>query len=353
MRILLVTDAWFPQINGVVRTLATLKANLEQRGHDVLYITPDLFRSIPCPSYSEIRLALFPRRKIRRLLETFRPCVVHIATEGPLGAAARAECLTRKIPFTTAFHTKFPEYVEARFGVPARWTYRWLRRFHAPAQAVMVATQGIEDELTVWGFRNIRRWTRGVDTDLFQPRDGDVYAGLPRPIFLNVGRVAVEKNLDAFLSLDLPGTKVVVGDGPYLATLKRRYPKAHYVGARVGEDLARHFSGADVFVFPSLTDTFGLVTLEALASGLPVAAFPVAGPKDVLERQNPQAPVGILENDLRKAALTALDIPRARCRAFALDNSWDVSVDQFLENVAPFNPEGTLGGHPETQPQAV
>lgn len=350
MRILLVTDAWFPQINGVVRTLATLKEHLERRGHDVLYITPDQFRTIPCPSYSEIALALFPARKIRRMLEAFRPCVVHIATEGPLGAAARAVCLKLNIPFTTAFHTKFPEYVQARFGVPARWTYALLRRFHGPAQAVMVATQGIEDELTAWGFKNIRRWTRGVDTSLFQPQVTDLYADLPRPIFLNVGRVAVEKNLEAFLSLDLPGSKVIVGDGPHLATLKRRFPKAHYAGARVGEDLARHFAAADVFVFPSLTDTFGLVTLEALASGLPVAAYPVAGPRDVLEKQDPAQPVGILKDDLRTAALEALSIPRDRCRAFALDNSWDTCVDQFLANVAPFEPDSLLGG-PQGQPQ--
>lgn len=347
MRILLVTDAWFPQINGVVRTLATLKTCLEQRGHEVLYITPDLFRTIPCPSYSEIRLALFPRRRIRKMLEAFRPCVVHIAIEGPLGVAARAECLRREIPFTTAFHTKFPEYVEARFGIPARWIYAALRRFHAPSQAVMVATQGIEDELVRWGFRNIRRWTRGVDTILFQPRPSALFQDLPRPVFVNVGRVAVEKNLEAFLSLDLPGSKVVVGDGPHLATLKRRFPQAIYVGAKTGEDLARHFAAADVFVFPSLTDTFGLVTLEALACGVPVAAYPVAGPRDVLEQQDPQQPVGILDSDLRQAALRALEIPRERCRIFAEQNDWSVSIDQFLANVAPFDPQAALGETPD------
>lgn len=344
MRILLVTDAWFPQINGVVRTLATLKTHLEQRGHEVLYITPDLFRTIPCPSYSEIRLAVFPRRQIRRMLEAFRPCVVHLATEGPLGVAARAECLARNIPFTTAFHTKFPDYVQARFGLPARWSYALLRRFHAPSQAVMVATQGIEDELTAWGFHAIRRWTRGVDTALFTPGDTGLFPDLPRPIFLNVGRVAVEKNLEAFLALDLPGSKVIVGDGPHLAILKRRFPQAVYTGAKTGVELARHFAAADVFVFPSLTDTFGLVTLEALACGVPVAAYPVAGPKDVLGQQDPQQPVGVLDTDLRQAALAALGIPRDRCRAFAEQNDWTASVDQFLSNVAPFDPGATFAG---------
>lgn len=312
-------------------------------------VTPDDFRSVPCPSYSEIRLALLPRRKLARTLESYRPCVVHIATEGPLGVAMRRICVRRGIPFTTAFHTKFPEYVNARFGFPVPWSYKMLKWFHGPAQAVMVATQGIEDELTAWGFRNIRRWGRGVDTALFRPREKTLYAGLPRPIWLYTGRVAVEKNIDAFLSLDLPGSKVVVGDGPQMADLKRRFPDVTYVGARHGEDLAEHYASADCFVFPSLTDTFGLVVLEALASGLPVAAFPVHGPVDVIG----DAPVGVLSQDLRAAALEAVKIDPAVCRAFAEANSWDTSVDQFLANVAPFDPEELLGAPGDSVRQAA
>jgi glycosyltransferase involved in cell wall biosynthesis len=347
MRILLVTDAWFPQVNGVVRTLSTLKQRLEALGHEVLYITPEGFRSVPCPTYPEIRLALRPRPGIAEAFRRFRPCVVHIATEGPLGLAARAYCRRHGLPFTTAFHTKFPEYVHARTHIPVALTYRLVRWFHGPAQAMMVATQGIQDELEARGFTNIRRWTRGVDTDLFRPRgDGldcpPALRDLPRPIFLNVGRVAVEKNISAFLDLDLPGSKVVVGDGPQMEPLSRRHPEVIFTGAKHGADLAAHFAAADVFVFPSLTDTFGLVLLEAVAAGTPVAAFPVPGPKDVFALQDPAAPVAILDADLGKAALAALELPRDRCRAYALANSWDVSVGQFLDNIAPFEPSEIL-----------
>lgn len=324
MRILIVSDAWTPQVNGVVRTLLTLVGKLRERGHQVLTLTPDAFRTVPCPTYPEIRLAVLPGRRVAQALEAFRPEVVHIATEAPLGWAARAACLRRGIPFTTAFHTKFPEYVHARFGVPVAWSYALVRHFHAPSKAIMVATQGIEDELAAWGLKNIRRWTRGVDTTLFRPRPKTLFAGLPRPVFLYTGRVAVEKNIAAFLGLDLPGSKVVVG-------------------ARHGGDLAEHFASADVFVFPSLTDTFGLVLLEALASGLPVAAFPVAGPVDVIAGASGPDGVGILARDLRAAALGALDIPSDRCRAFAETRSWETSVDQFLCNLAPFDPEAVFG----------
>lgn len=343
MRILLVTDAWLPQINGVVRTLATLRERLMEMGHQVVMVSPDQFRSVPCPTYPEIRLAVLPGRSVARTIRQSRPCVVHVATEGPLGLAARNYCVRHKIPFTTAFHTKFPEYVHARTGVPVDWSYRMVRWFHGPARAVMVATQGIEDELAAHGVGKIRRWTRGVDTALFRPHDSGLFSDLPRPIFLNVGRVAVEKNIGAFLSLDLPGSKVVVGGGPQLEELRRKYPDVHFTGPKQGEELAAHYASADVFVFPSLTDTFGLVVLEALASGLPVAAFPVAGPRDVVADQDPQNPVAVLADDLQAAALAAQAIPPERCRAFALEQSWDRSVAQFLDNLSPFDPSDVFG----------
>jgi glycosyltransferase involved in cell wall biosynthesis len=339
MRILIVTDAWHPQINGVVRTLTALKNNLAAAGHEAITITPDQFRSVPCPTYPEIRLALFPSRRMAKTIEGFRPCVVHIATEGPLGLAARRYCLRRDIPFTTAFHTKFPEYVDARVGIPARWTYKIMRRFHGPAQAVMVATQTVENELKQRGFVNIKRWSRGVDTELFKPRDKS-FLDLPRPIALYVGRVAVEKNIEAFLALEQPGSKVVVGDGPQLQQLSRKYPDVRFVGVKEGEDLAKHFAAADVFVFPSLTDTFGLVLLEALACGVPVAAYPVAGPLDVIG----DAPVGSLDQDLGTAVRKALGASPAACRAHAERYSWEACTQQFLANVAPFPPEQFFQG---------
>lgn len=339
MRILVVSDAWFPQVNGVVRTLDTLRTELQAAGHDVVMVTPDRFRSLPCPSYPEIRLAVKPGAKLRRLIEQAQPCAIHIATEGPLGWAARRYCLRRAIPFTTAYHTKFPEYVHARWRVPLRLSYAVMRRFHGASSRIMVATQGIEDELTQRGFANIGRWSRGVDTQLFRPRpecrqaDGP-WGDLPRPIFLYVGRVAVEKNIQAFLDLDLPGSKVVVGDGPQLEELRRKHPEVRFAGARHGEDLARHYAGADVFVFPSRTDTFGLVLLEALASGLPVAAYAVPGPLDVIGT----SPAGVLSDDLQQAALRAMTIDPQLCRQHALSFSWTASTNQFLDNLRPFEP---------------
>ncbi|MDX2222735.1 MAG: glycosyltransferase family 1 protein [Rhodospirillaceae bacterium] len=331
MRILLVTDAWHPQVNGVVRTLSTLKQHLEALHHEVIYITPDWFKSVPCPTYPEIRLALFPGRKIGATIEKFRPCVVHIATEGPLGISARRYCVRNDVPFTTAFHTKFPEYVNARFKIPTRLTYAAMRWFHGKSSGIMVATQTVEDELTARGFSNIKRWSRGVDTELFHPRDKS-FLNLPRPIMLYVGRVAVEKNIEAFLALDLPGTKLVVGDGPRLDLLQRKYPSVVFAGVKQGEELARHFAAADVFVFPSLTDTFGLVLIEALASGVPVAAYPVPGPLDVIG----DAPVGCLHADLATAVRTALSASPAACRAHAELFSWAACTQQFLDNVKSF-----------------
>lgn len=343
MRILVVSDAWFPQVNGVVRTLDTLRSELEKVGHQVILVTPDRFRSIPCPTYPEIRLALKPARRMAQMIAAAQPCAIHIATEGPLGWAARRYCLKRAVPFTTAYHTKFPEYIQARFRVPVALSYAVMRRFHGKSSKVMVATQGIEDELIRHGFGNIGRWSRGVDTELFRPRpeakgETGPFAGLPRPIFLTVGRVAVEKNIQAFLDLDLPGTKVVVGDGPLLDELKRKHPEAHFTGARFGEDLARHYAAADVFVFPSRTDTFGLVLLEALAAGLPVAAYPVPGPLDVIGG----SAAGMLSEDLGTASRAALDITPEAARAHALTFSWTACTRQFLDNLRPFPREALL-----------
>jgi len=331
VRIALVSDAWAPQVNGVVRTLTALIGELNRRGHHVTSITPDLFTTIPCPTYPEIRLALRPTRKIGTLMEEARPEAIHITTEGPLGFAARRYCLRRGYGFTTAFHTRFPEYVAARFRVPPAWSYALMRRFHAPSHGVMVATETVRRELATRGFGNLRRWSRGVDAALYDPaRRGD-FLGLPRPIFLTVGRVAVEKNTAAFLELDLPGSRVVVGDGPMLAELRRRHPDVHFLGKREGVELARLYASADVFVFPSRTDTFGLVLLEALASGVPVAAYPVPGPLDVIGDSG----AGVLDDDLRTAALGALEIPRERCRAHALCYTWGASADQFVGNLWP------------------
>ncbi|MDG3442318.1 glycosyltransferase family 4 protein [Nitrospirillum amazonense] len=339
MKILIVTDAWHPQVNGVVRTLTTTRDELRQLGHEVEVIAPDRFRTVPMPTYPEIRLALKPGARLRRMIDEIAPDAIHIATEGPLGLAARRYCLRRRIPFTTAYHTRFPEYVRDRFPIPLRLSYALVRRFHAPASAVMVATPSIENDLVDRGFRNIKRWSRGVDTDLFRPREKD-FLPFPRPIFMYVGRVAVEKNIEAFLSLDLPGTKVVVGGGPQLDELKAKYPAAQFVGPKHGEELAKHYAAGDVFVFPSRTDTFGLVLLEALASGVPVAAYPVPGPLDVLAGSD----VAVLDEDLRKAALAALEIPGDKCRRHALTFSWSASAAQFLNNLRPFR------GHPALDP---
>jgi glycosyltransferase involved in cell wall biosynthesis len=332
VRIALVSDAWAPQVNGVVRTLTAVVGELAAAGHTVAAITPDLFRTLPCPTYPEIRLALRPARHMGELLERARPDAVHISTEGPLGIAARRHCLKLGWGFTTAFHTRFPEYVSARFAVPASWSYALMRRFHAPSKGVMVATETVRRELAARGFRNLRRWNRGVDAALYDPALREDL-GLERPVFLTVGRLAVEKNVAAFLELDLPGSKLVVGDGPMLEKLRRRHPEAHFAGRHEGRDLARLYASADVFVFPSRTDTFGLVLIEALASGLPVAAYPVPGPLDVIGDSG----AGVLDEDLGRAARAALDIPRELCRAHALRFTWAASAEQFAGNLWPLN----------------
>lgn len=323
----LVSDAWAPQVNGVVRTLQTTAQMLRERGWAVEPITPDRFRSMPCPTYPEIRLAMMAPGAVGRLIEASGAEAVHIATEGPLGLAARRHCLKRGRPFTTSFHTRFPDYLHARFRLPTEASWSYLRWFHGPARAILVATPRLADELAVHGLTQTRLWSRGVDLARFQPGlpAPDAYAGLPRPILLNVGRVAVEKNIEAFLAAPAPGTKVVVGDGPAMADLQARFPQALFLGALSGEALARAYAGADLFVFPSRTDTFGLVLVEAMASGLPVAAYPVAGPLDVVADSR----AGVLDENLAAAIAQALKIPRAAALAQARMFSWEAAVSQF------------------------
>ena len=337
MRILVATDAWHPQINGVVRTLTMMAEAAKGFGVEVTFLTPQSFRTFALPSYPDLRLALPYQAKLARLIAEARPDSIHIATEGPIGLSARRYCRKHGLPFTTSFHTRFPEYISARLPVPESWIWTVMRWFHGASQAVMAATPALAAELRRRGFRNVVLWPRGVDSSHFHPRAVDL--GLPRPVFLCVGRVAVEKNLEAFLDLDLPGTKLIVGDGPALAPLARKYPEAVFLGARQGEALAQAYAAADVFVFPSRTDTFGLVLLEALASGLPVAAFPVTGPRDVIGA----APVGALNEDLRAACLSALTISPQACLDFAARHTWEASARIFVDNisdVSPIDPHG-------------
>ncbi len=325
MRIALVSDAWHPQRNGVVRVLSSLADKLIGRGHHLEVFQPEQHRTIPCPSYPEISLSLFPGALLSQQLTDFAPNAVHVATEGPLGIAARSWCRKNEFPFTSAFHTRFPHYIKARLGIPLSWSYAAIRRFHAPSSAVMCPSPSVYRDLEEWGFDNAVEWSHGVDTQVFHPQDKS-FLDLPRPIFAYVGRVAVEKNLPAFLSLDLPGSKLIVGDGPARAGLMKDFPDVNWRIANGDQELSRYFAALDVFVFPSLTDTFGLVMLEALASGVPVAAFPVPGPIDVLAGSS----VGVMDRDLRAAALKAQGIDPALCRAHAQKFSWDHVTDQFL-----------------------
>jgi 1,2-diacylglycerol 3-alpha-glucosyltransferase/glucuronosyltransferase len=326
MRVLIATDAWRPQVNGVVRTLESLAASAAKLGVSVEFLTPDGFPSFALPSYPGLRCALPSPREIARRIARANPDAIHIATEGPIGHIARRWCRKHGRPFTTSYTTRFPEYISARWPIPEALSYAVLRRFHAAASVTMVSTPSLMAELSGRGFTNLGMWTRGVDTDLFRP-DRAVALDLPRPIFVTVGRIAVEKNLEAFLSLDLPGTKAVIGDGPQEHELRRRFPDAKFLGMLSGHDLAGHIAAADVFVFPSRTDTFGVVQLEALACGVPVAAFPVMGPRDVI---GGHPSVGALDEDLRAAALRALELSRHACRAFALERSWEASAQQFI-----------------------
>jgi glycosyltransferase involved in cell wall biosynthesis len=330
MRIAIVTDAWHPQVNGVVKTLSTTAGMLERVGHEVLPIEPSLFTTFPCPTYPEIRLAWLPYRGIDAFLTNFKPEAIHIATEGPLGGAARKWCLQRGFPFTTSYHTQFPEYLRARVPIPLAMSYAYLRRFHGAAARTMAATPSLQQQLEARGFNNIVRWSRGVDLDLFQPRAKD-FLPFARPIAIYVGRVAIEKNIEEFLRIDMPGTKVVVGDGPARETMRAKYPDVRFVGYKFGEELARHIAAADVFVFPSRTDTFGLVLLEAMACGIPVAAYPVVGPIDIVQRDVS----GVLDNDLAAAARSALQLDPRRCRLHAMRYSWEAATGQFLANLSP------------------
>lgn len=329
MRVLIATDAWKPQVNGVVTTYYNLEREAANVGVSLSFLTPSGFRTIPLPTYNEIRLAMIRPRDVRRRVEEDSPDFIHIATEGPIGLAARSYCLEAGRRFTTSYHTRFPEYISARFPVPLSWGYRFERWFHNAGAAVMAASRSLCDDLAAQGIRNVRLWSRGVDLNLFKPRPVDRFR-MPRPLFLYAGRVALEKNLEAFLDLDLPGTKAVVGGGPQLEELKRRYPKAVFTGPKFGQDLAEHYASADVFVFPSLTDTFGVVLLEALACGLPVAAYNVMGPKDVVAN----GAVGVLGDNLRDSALAALEIDRKACRSYAEQFSWTACARRFSEIVS-------------------
>jgi glycosyltransferase involved in cell wall biosynthesis len=330
MRIAIVTDAWHPQINGVVRTLGHTGQHLQNLGHEVLFITPEKFLTYPCPTYPSIRLAVFPKKRVREMLHEFRPQAVHISTEGPLGHAARALCLERSWPFTTSYHTQFPEYIRARFPIPIKWSYAYLRRYHSRAARTMVATRSMQRLLEARGFKKLEIWARGVDTGIFQPGPKS-FLSRPRPISMYMGRVAVEKNIEAFLNLDVPGSKYVVGDGPDLERLRRQFSNVTFTGQKLGHELTARLAAADVFVFPSLTDTFGLVLLEAMACGVPVAAYPVTGPVDVVQNGK----TGVLDQDLRQAVLGALKLDPADCTAYARQHSWRHWTERFVSLLEP------------------
>ena len=327
MKVMIITDAWFPQINGVVRTLTETGNQLRQFGHEVEYITPQDFRTIPCPTYPEIRLSLFPYRRVARKLRRFAPDALHIATEGPLGLAGRAYAIRHQLAFTTAYHTRFPEYIHSRIRLPLAITYCFMRWFHGASEHVMVPTRTVFEDLTHWRIGNPVIWPRGVDLEIFSP-DPERKPN-PKPVFLYVGRVSVEKNLAAFLGLELDGEKWVVGDGPAMAEMKSRFPDTIFHGAKPMEELPAYYNHADVFVFPSATDTFGLVLLEAMGCGLPVAALPVTGPLDVIG----DSAAGVLDHDLKHAAEQALGIPRCSARAHAERFSWPAATRLFENNL--------------------
>ncbi|MCU0831302.1 MAG: glycosyltransferase family 1 protein [Rhizobiaceae bacterium] len=336
MRVIIATDAWHPQVNGVVRVMETTAREMRALGHEVLIVSPADFRSVAAPGYPEVRLALASARAFGCIADQFRPDAIHIPVEGPVGLAARRWCIRNRFAFTSSYHTRFGDFFAHRTGLDERYATAWQRWFHAPSAAFMVQTPRLERELAEQGFRNIVAWTRGVDTALFKPWrdepgfDAD-FLGLPRPVFMVLGRVSLEKNLDAFLGLGLPGSKVVVGGGPHLDLYRARYPAVHFTGPKHGDDVAKHLSAADVFVFPSRFETYGLVVMEALACGTPVAAFPVRGPADIIGN----ADIGVLSEDLREAALQALSIDRAKARAFALPHSWRAATQQFLSHLVP------------------
>jgi glycosyltransferase involved in cell wall biosynthesis len=328
MKIMIISDAWFPQTNGVITTLAQTAASLGRFGHEVRMVTPRDFTTIACPTYPEIRVAVFPYRSMASRIASYRPHALHIATEGPLGWAARRYCIERNLRFTTSYHTQFPQYLRSRAPIPIGFSYRVLRWFHGAGERCMVSTRSMTEELAARGFRNLVRWQRGVDTQLFKPASKELLT-LPRPIAAYVGRVAIEKNVEAFLRMSWNGSKIVIGDGPERARLQAQYATTHFLGFRFGADLAAHLAAADVMVFPSLTDTFGLVNLEAMACGVPVAAFPVTGPIDVIE----DGITGALDTDLASAAQRALSIDPRSCRERALRASWESCAHEFEHNL--------------------
>ncbi len=348
LRLLIVTDAWYPQLNGVVRSIERMMEFALDSGAEVTLVTPQDFRSVPLPSYPEIRLALVRPGRLARLIADLAPTHIHIATEGPLGILTRRLCARHGLPFTTCFHTRLPEYVRARLPIPTSWTWRLMRWFHNGGNGVMVATESLGDELVRHGFANVTPWSRGVDTAEFDPAWRTAIA-CKGPVFLYVGRLAIEKSVDDFLRLDLPGTKLVIGDGPARRQLEAAYPDARFFGKLTGAYLARAYASADVFVFPSRTDTFGMVLLEALASGLPIAAYPTAGPLAIVGSSG----TGVLDHDLRRAALGALEIPRERCRAHALSFSWEASARQFFANVRAGNRGVTVDASVLDRPRLV
>jgi glycosyltransferase involved in cell wall biosynthesis len=337
MRIAIVTDAWLPQVNGVVTTLVNVVDELARLGHQLLIVGPEhAVRRVYLPRCREIELAIIPRHKMAQMLDGFQPEAIHIATEGPVGLVGRRYCITHRLPFNTAYHTRYPEYLRARWKMPLVFSYRFLRWFHARSSAMLVATPAVMHEMRAHGFRNTVLWERGVDTRLFSPRHEtpEEIAGLPRPLLLYVGRVAIEKNLEGFLKLDVPGTKLVIGEGPELARLRARHPRAHFLGCLPPEELARYYSASDVFVFPSLTDTFGLVLLESIACGTPVAAYPVPGPVDVVT----PGVTGVLDVDLKRAIQQALLLDRSACAAVGQAMNWERCAVQFVEQLAVHTP---------------
>jgi glycosyltransferase involved in cell wall biosynthesis len=346
MRIAIVSDAGAPQVNGVVRTLAATIAELTGRAHEVELVTPEGFVTWACPGYREIRLAFGQSWAVAHRLERFRPQAVHIATEGPLGWAARRWCLDRGQRFTTSFHTNFPDYLALRTHLPARCFWPAIRRFHRPSDGVFAATPSVAAKLASHGIAHTRPWSRGVDRTVFRP-DGPrlTLNGAAGPVMLHVGRVAVEKNLEAFLALDLPGTKLVVGDGPARTMLQARYPQARFLGTLHGRELAAAYRTADVLAFPSRTDTFGLVMIEALASGTPVAGYPVEGPIDIIGPSGTgkgDRRIGALHADLGVAIGTALTANRADCAAEGARYGWESCTDQFLAHLAA-DPDALAG----------
>jgi len=348
MKICIVTDAWLPQVNGVVTTLVELQQGLLAGGHEVVVVEPSGFKRFACPGYREIELAWRPARGVQQALTEAEPDAIHIATEGPLGSAAHTHCLRHGLAFTTAFHTRFPDILAKALRLPERWGYAWFKRFHAPSSGVMVPSPGMLEILRGHGFERLRQWSHGVDLNLFEPVPG-ADLGLPRPVFLYVGRVSYEKNLEAFLALDLPGSKVVYGVGPLLDRLMRQHPEVHWRGVVPRSELPRIYSAADSFVFPSRSETFGLVMLEAMACGTPVAAYPVPGPLDVVGT----SPGGVLDVDLQRAALRSLEVPRQHARARALEFDWHAVCREFVDHLVPIGSARDAGTRASTTPIAT